>query len=95
MKNPLKEWRAETGYSRIEAARALGFNYSFYCQIEKGIYPPTKTLLAALERAGQESERCPVIDLVEFMTKWARYEAAQRREMLARRRDSPAVEAMA
>lgn len=94
MKNPLKEWRKQTGYTRLEAARVLEFNYSFYCQIESGTQVPTGKFLEALERAGVESEVCPHVDKVEFMRKWARYQAAHRRELLARRRDSP-IEARA
>ena len=90
MKNPLKAWREETGFTRNEARTALGFNYSFYCQIENGTQVPTAKFLEALERVGRESDRCPAVDQVEFMRKWTRYEAARRRELLARRRDSPA-----
>ncbi len=90
MKNPLKTWREKTGFTRSEAATVLGFNYSFYCQIESGTQAPTATILEALEHVGRESEVCPEVNQADFMLKWARYEADRRRKLLARRRDSPA-----
>ncbi len=94
MKNPLKIWREQTGFTRSEAATVLGFNYSFYCQIESGTQAPTATILEALERVGRESDVCPPVNKEQFMLKWARYESDRRRKLLARRRDSP-IEARA
>jgi len=93
MDNPLKKWRAETGFTRAEAATALGILYSFYCQIEAGTQPPTPRVLAALVLVGNTSDVCPTVDPADFLHQWARYDAARRRALLARRRDSPAAAA--